>query len=187
MTMAQAHKWAPPQDATADAWLSALMDGELDDDEAGRAITRLGKDAGAMRIWSEYGLIGDALRGCVQDTASLDRRVKVALAAEPTVLAPLAKSHRQPVYWVAAAAVVAVISWTVVSMAPNNPGVPVAVNGAPNAPQMVEDERVRPTSAQDMAANEVAPYLVAHQDYAFTVAGAPDMNITPVSLSGDAR
>ncbi len=187
MTTAQAHKWAQPQDAAADAWLSALMDGELDDDEAGRAIARVGKDAGAQRSWSEYGLIGDALLGCVQDTTKLDRRVKAALAAEPTVLAPLTKSHRQPAYWVAAAAAVVVIAWTVVSMAPNNPGVPVAVNGSPNMPQVVGDEPVRPTAAQDVAANEVAPYLAAHQDYAFTVAGAPDMHITPVSLSGDAR
>jgi negative regulator of sigma E activity len=183
--MAQTQKAVQPADAASETWLSALMDGELDDDEAGRAIGRLSKDADALRIWSEYGLIGDAMRGCVQDTSSLDMRIKAALAAEPTILAPVAKPNRQPVYWAAAAAAVAAITWTVLSVAPVNPGVPVAANGlmAPST----QAAPVQPATAQDVASNEVAPYLEAHQDYAFMVAGEPDMHITKVSLSGDAR
>lgn len=172
-----------PQEAESDEWLSALLDGELDDDEAGWAVARLGKDADAMRTWSEYSLIGDAIRGCAEDTSGLERRVKAALAAEPTILAPVAKQNRQPVYWVAAAAAVAAITWTVLSVAPVNQGVQMAANTVAPVPQVA----VQPASVQEMASNDVAPYLAAHQDYAFAVAGEPDMHITPVSLDEGAR
>jgi hypothetical protein len=187
MTMAQAQKAVQSADAASETWLSALMDGEMDDDESGLAISRLGKDADAMRIWSEYGLIGDAMRGCVPDTSSLEQRIKAALAAEPTILAPVVKPPRQPVYWAAAAAAVAAITWTVLSVAPANPGVPVAVNGLMAPSQSTQAAPVQPATAQDVASNDVEPYLAAHQDYAFMVAGEPDMHITKVSLPVDAR
>ncbi|MDR3394217.1 MAG: sigma-E factor negative regulatory protein [Parasulfuritortus sp.] len=185
--MAQAYKAVQPADEASETWLSALMDGEMDDDEATWAIGRLSKDADAMRTWSEYGLIGDAMRGCVPDTASLEQRIKSALAAEPTILAPMTKASRQPVYWAAAAAAVVAITWTVLSVAPGNPAVPVAVNGPMVVPQSTQAATVQPASAEDVASNDVAPYMEAHQDYAFTVAGDPGMHITPVSLSGAGR
>ena len=43
--------------------ISALMDGELDEHEARRAVLRL-KDVGAAReSWATYHVIGDVLRG----------------------------------------------------------------------------------------------------------------------------
>jgi negative regulator of sigma E activity len=186
MVMAQAHNIIQADTAAADSWLSALMDGEMDDTQAGRSIGLLGKDADAMRIWSEYGLIGDAMRGCVPDTCQLNQRIKAALAAEPTILAPVAKPPRQSVYWVAAAAAVVAITWTVLSVSPVSPGVPVAANGQMAAPQVAKSSPVRSVSAVDVASNNVAPYLEAHQDYAFTVAGEPDMQFTKISLSGNA-
>ncbi len=187
MTLAHTQKLIQPEESASEAWLSALIDGEMDDDEATWAIGRLGKDSDAMRTWSEYGLIGDAMRGCVPDTARLEQRVKAALAAEPTVLAPIAKTSRQPVYWAAAAAAVAAITWTVLSVAPSNPGVPVADNGVMAAPRSAQMAKVQPVAAQDVAANDVEPYMEAHQDYAFMVAGEPEMHITPVALSGAGR
>src|SRR5512135_2833596 len=148
----------------ADEWLSALLDGELDDDEAGRTIARLGKDAQAMQAWSEYSLIGDAMRGCVMDRPGLDQRIKAALAAEPTILAPVVKANHRPVYWAAAAVAVVAITWTVLSVGPANQAVPVAGNGVTTLPQ---------AAVQELASNDLAPYLAAHQDYAFTVAGEP--------------
>lgn len=162
--------------AESEAWLSALLDGELDGEEARRAIARLGEDAGAARRWSEYSLIGDAMRGCLADSASLDARIRAALAEEPTVLAPVPASppsHR-PYYWLAAAASVAAIAWGVLHVSPRGgdaPAVPVAAN-EPAAPA---------------PASEVQAYLAAHQDYAYAVASEPEMRLTRVSLAGEAR
>jgi negative regulator of sigma E activity len=175
------------EETASEEWLSVLMDGEMADDEARSSLGRLAKDTDAMRSWLEYGLIGDAMRGCVYDTSALDQRIKAALAAEPTILAPVAKPNRQPIYWVAAAAAVVVISWTVLSVAPSKPGIPVASNSVLSVPQSVQPSPAQATAAEEVASNEVMPYLVAHQDYAFTVGGEPDMHITPVSLAGVAQ
>ena len=68
--------------------ISALMDGELDPQESGRAIGVCCKDADAARLWEEYHLIGDALRGEAGSNSTVAARVAKALAAEPTVLSP---------------------------------------------------------------------------------------------------
>lgn len=163
----------------SEAWLSALLDGELDDEEARPAVARLGQDAEAARRWSEYSLIGDAMRGCLADSARLDARIRAALAEEPTVLAPMPASppsHRT-YYWLAAAASVAAIAWGVLSVSPHGgeaPVVPVAANSEP----------VEPGPAPG---SEVQAYLAAHQDYAYAVASEPEMRLTRVSLAGEAR
>ncbi|NTV94823.1 MAG: sigma-E factor negative regulatory protein [Thiobacillus sp.] len=165
-------------EADADDWLSALFDGELDAESSKRAVSRLGKDADAARRWQEYSLIGDALRGCAVERPDLNARIRAALAEEPTILAPMpAKpdSHR-PLYLAAAAAAVVAIAWGVLSMTPqgNAPAVPVALNGAP-------------ASALVASNDDAQPYLAAHQDYAYAVAGEPEMRFTQVSLAGGSR
>lgn len=182
MMNAHARKEMPDADMDREAWLSALIDGELEEDEAVRSIDRLGRDTDAARRWREYSLIGDAMRGLSGDQPGLEARIKAAIAAEPTVLAPVAHSHRQPAYWAAAAAAVVAITWTVLSVAPvgQEGGVPVASNNAVTA-------QATQAAAREVAANDVAPYLAAHQDYAFAVAGEPDMNITPVSMNEGAQ
>lgn len=163
----------------SEAWLSALYDGELDGEESRRAVARLGQDAEAARRWSEYSLIGDAMRGCLADSTRLDARLRAALAAEPTVLAPMPASppsHRH-YYWLAAAASVAAIAWGVLSVSPRGdgePAVPVAANSEQG-----------PIAAASN--NEVQAYLVAHQDYAYAVASEPEMRLTRVPVAGDGR
>lgn len=184
MTNANAQTVFRPREDASEEWLSALLDGELDDDEAGTVIGQLGKDARSRQVWTEYSLIGDALRGCVADTSALEQRVKAALAAEPTVLAPVARPTRQPVYWAVAAAAVVAITWTVLSVSPSNRGVQMAANTVSTMPQTAG---VQTVADQEVASNDMAPYLAAHQDYAFMVAGQPDMHITPVSLNEGAQ
>jgi sigma-E factor negative regulatory protein RseA len=184
MKSALAANVVPESDMEHEAWLSALLDGEQDDDEVMRSIERVGKETSSARRWREYCLIGDAMRGCMMADDSLESRIKAALAAEPTVLAPVPKGHHHPAYWAAAAMAVVAITWTVLSVAPvgqnNNKGVPVAVNAVPTQPKPAGNVR-------DVAQNDVSPYLAAHQDYAFAVVGEPDMNITPVSLNEGSR
>ena len=182
MTM-QANYAVSEADAEQELWLSAMFDGELDDNTATHVMNRMPRDLQAQQRWREYSLIGDAMRGCAADHSRLEKRIKDALAAEPTVLAPVAKQHRQPVYWAAAAAAVVAITWTVLSVAPvavDEPG-PLASN-APTS-TLLEHSGF----AEGVAQNDVAPYLSAHQDYAFAVAGDPDMNIRPVSMTEGAQ
>jgi sigma-E factor negative regulatory protein RseA len=158
-----------------DDGLSALMDGEWPA-EAGRdVLARLIKDAEAPGRWAEYALIGDALRGQAMESARFMSGFRAQLAEEPTVLAPMpARTNLTlPVLWLAAAATVAGIAWTVLNASPEAaPPVPIAATPANAAPQL---------------AAEVVPYLAAHQDYAHAVLSTPEMNITQVSMSEVSR
>lgn len=161
-----------------DDWVSALLDGELTPDESRRAIGRMGKDDEAVRLWAEYNLIGDAMRGCAVGGSDLGARIRAALAEEPTVLAPMPAlpDPRRPYYWMAAAAAVAAITWGVLSVSPQpggEPALPVAAN--------------EPADGNAAANGEVMAYLVAHQDYAYAVVGEPEMRFTQVSLAGEGR
>lgn len=173
-------------DDGAEAWLSALFDGELETDEADRALGRLGRDAAASRVWAEYSLIGDAMRGCGHDSASLGARCRAALASEPTILAPVsaAKGRRQPYYWLAAAAAVTAITWSVWQVAPN-PGPDLPATAGTALPGAVPAGAV--LAANELMPSHVMPYLAAHQDFAYAVVSEPEMRFTQVSLQGDGR
>ena len=170
----------PDFETSADDWVSALFDGELDAAESKQSLGRIGKEMDAARLWSEYSLIGDALRGCHGGQHDFDARIRAALAEEPTILAPMpmAPDVQRPYYWMAAAVAVAAIAWGVISESPQPSGIqsiPVAANSS-------ELAGVSPASNDD-----VQPYLAAHQDYAFAVVDEPEMHYTRVSLAGDAR
>ncbi|MDD4880530.1 MAG: sigma-E factor negative regulatory protein [Gallionellaceae bacterium] len=163
-------------DTDAEEWLSALFDGELDPDESKRGIVRAGKEADAARLWAEYSLIGDVMRGCRVERPGLNARILAALAEEPTVLAPMPAEpvHHRPYYLMAAAAAVAAIAWTVIYVSPQGggePAVTVAANDVPATVALASN-------------NDAQPYLAAHQDYAYAVAGEPEMRFTQVSLAG---
>jgi sigma-E factor negative regulatory protein RseA len=100
--------------------ISALMDGELTDEEFAGRIQQFTSEEGA-EDWRTYHLIGDVLRGDLMfssmSSSGLAERLGAALAAEPTILAPAA--FRKPTrglqrYAMAAAASVAgiaVVGW----------------------------------------------------------------------------
>lgn len=163
------HSKQIPQTGADEEWLSALLDGELDDAEGAAAVTRLAKNPAQSRRWAEYCLIGDALRGQALAQGQLARRMHSALEAEPTVLAPMPRpAQRQPLMWVAAAASVAAVTWTLWSEAPRQeaplPLVRVQEPALARAPQMTQ-------------------YLAAHQDYAQVVIANPEMEFTRVTLT----
>lgn len=149
-------------------WLSALMDGELDDDDARRGLARLSGDPQARARWAEYSLIGDALRGELQVQPRLGKGLAEALEAEPTVLAPMSTRNRaKPALWLAAAAAVGTISWSLWDAAPR-PEAPVTLASVPAAPGLGNEQ--------------LRPYLAAHQDFAQAVISEPEMHFTTVSL-----
>lgn len=160
--------------AAQQEWLSALLDGELDDAEAERAARALVQDAGRVRCWSEYCLIGDALRGEILTQPGFMPRLHAALAAEPTVLAPTprrASTGRitRPLAWTAAAAAVAVVTWTVWTALP---------------PQSAPVQMAAKTETVMIQASHVMPYLNAHQDFSQGVVAPPEMAFTRVTLVG---
>ena len=87
--------------------ISALMDGELDDQEARNLVGRLKTDP-ALRIrWDEFHLVRDALRGEPLLSSQFNVAVTQRLAAEPTVLAPQrggSRARRLTTYAMSAAA-----------------------------------------------------------------------------------
>lgn len=157
--------------AAEQEWLSALLDGELEDGDAERAARQLVQDSGRMRCWSEYCLIGDALRGEVVLQPGFMQRMHAALAAEPTVLAPMRKKHAaritRPLAWTAAAAAVAAVTWTVWTALP---------------PQSGPIQHVRNSEPVMLQASQVMPYVDAHQDFSQAVAIPPEMAFTRVTL-----
>lgn len=143
--------------------ISRLMDGEIDDAaEFDRCVASL-RTEDAYATWVCYHVIGDQLRGGHGLAQGFADRFSRQLAAEPTVLAPMATkavrgAQTATMAWAAAAtlAAVTVVGWTALSMvdAP-----PTAVAKAREA-ATVRAAEVRP-------AGEVpADYLLAHQEYA---------------------
>ncbi len=68
--------------------ISALMDGELEHEEASRVIPTLNKQSDLREAWATYHLIGEALRGQACNDCAVAQTVSSKLAVEPTVLAP---------------------------------------------------------------------------------------------------
>ncbi|HQU50384.1 MAG TPA: sigma-E factor negative regulatory protein [Casimicrobiaceae bacterium] len=148
--------------------ISRLMDGEVDDDATDRILGAM-KGSGAVATWACYHAIGDALRGECSFAPRVSRRIAVALAQEPTVLAPRARGER-PVAWAWAAAAtvaaVAVVGWTAISStdAPNQ-----AVAFARDAAAM-RSEALRPQVIP-------ADYLTAHSDFS---PSTPIQRVSPI-------
>jgi len=173
--------------------ISALMDGELDPDEAGRLLGRIKQDANLREAWSAYHLIGDSLRDSGPLATDISVGVARRLAAEPTILAPGKKSEsrrRFPVLALAASVsafgFVGLLAWqmTKVGSMPADAGPMLASAPAPQ----VAAAPAQPAAAQPhakVAAKEPArvkfsaaagdSYLMAHQEFSpsYAVAGMP--------------
>ncbi|MFC3532381.1 sigma-E factor negative regulatory protein [Vogesella facilis] len=149
--------------------LSALMDGELADEDAAPLIKRLAGDAELQTAWQEFHLIGDAMRGA--SLLSVDVRAEVSdrLAAEPTVLAPrpLQRRASRPAARFAVAASVAlagVVGWYNWQSQPADAG-------------LVAEAVPAPAALVQVAADGRQSYLDAHQD------GAVGEGLTRVGLT----
>lgn len=68
--------------------LSALMDGDLDNQSVRLMVDRLNREDSLKKDWDVYCLIGDVIRGDQQGAPDMVARVMSGLDDEPTVLAP---------------------------------------------------------------------------------------------------
>lgn len=137
--------------------ISALMDGELFEDEAEVIFDQLKQDADAHRDWAVYHLIGDVLRQPEYVHRDISAGVRERLLNEPTVLAPRSHAIRQKarVFALSAAAsvlAVGVVAWMSLQISPEA------------APQMaMQQPDVRPVNLQIQPKSN--DYLMAHQEF----------------------
>jgi sigma-E factor negative regulatory protein RseA len=161
--------------------LSALMDGELDEVETASAFVRLKANDEYRQQWSDFHLIGDALRGSTGLESDLTARVMEALLDEPVVLAPPPRVVQRQSGLQRTLAVAASVAGVTLITA-------LAWSGRPGAVAVAEVARI-PLEAQvppQLASANLQAYLVAHQTHAPSAQGAAHY-IKTVSMEAGGR
>ena len=143
--------------------ISALMDGELDEQLAQQQLLRLKQDEHLLGCWHTFHLIGDALRGEGLLSHDFERRLTARLAQEPTVLAPQrSPSKRITTYALSAAAslsAIALVGWVAFS---NNPTASPPELAKAATPSAAAPSTQLASVPSDGRMNE---YLIAHQEF----------------------
>ncbi|HYC48389.1 MAG TPA: sigma-E factor negative regulatory protein [Burkholderiales bacterium] len=140
--------------------ISALMDGELDEQEAQRVLAGIKSDPELRIRWDEFHLVRDALRAEPLLSSRFSESLSRRLADEPTVLAPqrrLVGSRRAATYAMSAAAsvcAVAFVAWVAVGTQTTPESLPVAVKEpAPEPLRSVPSD------------GRMSEYLLAHERF----------------------
>jgi len=140
--------------------ISSLMDGELEPQEAERAIRSCCTDGEAAAKWQEYNLIGDVLRGGKPHPTRTAERVRKALEAEPAMIARPKRVHETTVGRFALAAAASVATVGVVGWIGNQGGqggsAPIVAKGASSI-QPVANVVTRPAPV------DMQDYVSAHR------------------------
>ena len=139
--------------------ISALLDDELGEDDADRAIDALRRDKELQEAWNTYHLSGDVLRRSPEYSPHLSRQVMARLLKEPVLFVPVAQPKRSPLRlalpMAAAIMGMAAVGWVALSL---------------NTPQPVElAAKTHSAGGSAAPAKDQTPsgalkeYLVAHQ------------------------
>jgi sigma-E factor negative regulatory protein RseA len=134
--------------------ISALMDGELFDDEVEALFDKMKRDPEGHEQWLQFHLISDVLRQPDHVHADISGALRERLKAEPTVLAPRSRTG-QKVRWFALSAAASVMALAIVAWL----SVQVAPEQAPQIAMEQPANNVRPASAS------MDDYLMAHQEF----------------------
>lgn len=155
--------------------VSALLDGELSQDEMGLLIRRMERDPELRGSFGRYSLIGEALRAPGGEVASPGFAGRVAAAIEtPAVAAAVSAPAptRRTAFWkrpafatamAAGFALVAFVYFNPLSGPANDPALRQASTVAP----ALAAGAISPTPAQSQ---RLAGYLVAHSQYSSPMA-----------------
>ena len=136
--------------------ISALMDGEMFEDQADVFFDKLKRQPEAQQDWESYHLIGDALRQPDHICKSFGKSFHERLQAEPTVIAPYSRTSQRARNFalsaVASVMALALVAWL---------SLQVGSEPAPQVATVKQDSisAIRPASAQ------ADDYLMAHQEF----------------------
>ena len=137
--------------------ISALMDGELFDDEAEALLDKIKRNPDVHAEWQLYHLIGDALRQPDHLHADIGAALHERLQAEPTVLAPRSRVG-QNARWFALSAAASVMGLALVAW------LSVQVGQEP-APQLAMQQSGALRPAGFSTHRGLDDYLMAHQEF----------------------
>lgn len=146
--------------------LSAALDNATQQAETESCLGALKRDERLRHTWSEYHLIGDLMRGVAPASDDFMARFSAQLANEPTVLAPRRSVWPQRV---AVASFASLAVWGVVTLTG-------WVQDGPSIPQMALAPNIQQAaleSEQGVGEGHLAPYLVAHQEFAPMAIASP--------------
>ncbi len=132
--------------------ISALMDGELFEDDAGKVLDQLKRDSTTRKNWAAYHLIGDVLRQPDHIHSDLSAKIRERMRDEPALLVPRSNMANQKMRMFALSAVaslsaVGVVVWMSLQISPEL---------APQAAMHAANTQIQPSSEN---------YLIAHEEF----------------------
>lgn len=160
--------------------MSALMDGELNDEIPANIIAQIRHSGHLQGEWETYHLIGDILRHPATTPLDISGRVARALEKEPAILAPRSRSDKQeagkrsgmsPVFAVAASiTAVATVAWvslqTTEQAATGNRHMAVVERPMmEEAITKVSFSQTTPAVAVTEDDGQIDDYLLAHEEF----------------------
>lgn len=140
--------------------ISALMDGELLDDDAEAVLDNLKRNPDTHEEWRTYHLISDVLRQPDHVHVNINSAIRERLQAEPTVLAPRSRAGHNA-RWFALSAVASVMAFILVSW--------LSVQVGSDAIPQIAIQQSNAVHSASLPANGLDDYLIAHQEFSPSV------------------